>query len=347
MPDRPAPPARVAPEAPIDRAAIDAVLVAAFPGPAEADLVHALRASGDLATSLVADHEGAVVGHVAFSPITIDGAAVPGSGLAPVAVAPGCQRRGIAAALIEAGLAARRDAGDELVVVLGDPAYYARFGFRPARELGLIDTYEGGEAFQAIALVDGRRAPAGTNQVVRYAPAFDALPAGPPIGAPASRLGMILALGANGALGRGGQVPWDLPEDRAHFERTTRGHAVILGRHTWEETGRALPGRLNVVVSRSAEELPGATVVRSLDEALQVAREVDPMPFVIGGRRLFEEALPHVTRLYLTEVPLAPEADVFLVLDRAGLREVASWRGTAGERYVVLDRSRSTSPTRR
>ena len=177
-----------------DRAAIDALLVAAFPTPAEADLVHALRTSGALATSLVADHDGAVVGHVAFSPITVDGQTAPASGLAPVAVAPGHQRRGIAAALIEAGIAARRAAGDGLVVVLGDPAYHGRFGFRPARELGLVDTYEGGDAFQALALRDGWRADPGARRVVRYAAAFDTLPAHPLPEGVAPPLAMICLL---------------------------------------------------------------------------------------------------------------------------------------------------------
>lgn len=333
---------RVVPEAPVDRTAIDAVLVAAFPTSVEANLVHALREDGALATSLLAQDDGAVVGHVAFSPVTLEGVAVRATGLGPVAVAPRHQRRGVAAALIEAGLATRRAAGDAVAVVLGDPAYYARFGFRPAREVGLVDTYGGGDAFQALVLSDGPGAAAlragASRRVVRYASAFDAVPAGPAARTTREPLAMILALGENGALGRGGQVPWDLPEDRARFERTTRGHAVILGRRTWEETGAPLPGRVNVVVSSSAEALPGATVARSLDEALVIARRADALPFVIGGRRLFEEALPRATRVYLTEVPLAPEADVFLQLDRSGLGEVTSWRGAAGERYVVLDR---------
>lgn len=153
-------------------------------------------------------------------------------------------------------------------------------------------------------------------------------------------LSMILALGRNGAFGRGGKLPWSHPEDRAHFERTTRGHAVIMGRRTWEEEGRPLPDRVNIVVSRSFEP-PSADVLvaRSLDEALAIARRTDDEPFVIGGVRLFAEAMPHVTRIYLTEIPEDPEADVFFTLDRTGFSVVDEREGAGGLRYLVLQRS--------
>lgn len=334
---------RITHETFVDQAAIDALVATAFPTTAEAALVHAMRRRDELATSLVAEEDGVVVGHVAWSPVTLESAAIKASGLAPVAVAASHRRRGVAAALIQAGLEARRAAGDELTVVLGDPAYYGRFGFRAASELGLVDEYGGGDAFQALQLREGAAPPAGRK--VRYGAAFADLPAdehGVADGgaAGAAHLAMILALGPAGAFGRGGALPWDLPDDRAHFARTTRGHAVIMGRRTWEETGRALPGRRNLVVSRASQSLPGAEVVTSLDDAIERAHETDPMPFVIGGKRLVEEALPRATRIYLTEVPRALDADVHVDLDRNGLPEVAAWNGRAGERYVVLERSR-------
>lgn len=152
---------------------------------------------------------------------------------------------------------------------------------------------------------------------------------------------MILALGPNGALGREGKLPWSHPEDRAHFEHTTRGHAVIMGRRTWEEEGRPLPGRINVVVSRSfarPNDDAGVLVARSLDEALTLAWAVDDSPFVIGGAGLFAEAMPLVTRIYLTEIPEAPDADVFFELDRTGFRVVDERTGEGGLRYLVLER---------
>jgi putative acetyltransferase len=141
-------------EQPGDMDAIHAVLAASFPTDAEARLVRLLRAAGSLSVSLVADAGGVVVGHVAFSPVSLATGAV-GIGLAPVAVLPSHRRQGIAAQLIEAGLVACSSAGYRWAVVLGDPAYYARFGFRPASSIGLCDEYGGGSAFQATELIPG------------------------------------------------------------------------------------------------------------------------------------------------------------------------------------------------
>jgi len=131
--------------------------------------VDALRASGRLSISLVAVDHADVIGHVAFSPITLDGAPM-GLGLAPVAVRLDHRQRGVAARLIREGIELCRDTATRLVVVLGDPRYYARFGFQPAAQLFLRDEYEGGDAFQAIELVQGSvRAEGG---LVQYAPEF-------------------------------------------------------------------------------------------------------------------------------------------------------------------------------
>jgi len=135
-------------------------------------LVDLLRSAGRLPVSLVAEIGDAVVGHVAFSPVTTASGAV-GVGLAPVAVAESHRRRGIAAALVRAGLEACRAAGFGWAVVMGEPAYYSRFGFRPASEFGLSDEYGGGQAFQAIELVPGAL-PVGAG-LVRYAPEFSAV----------------------------------------------------------------------------------------------------------------------------------------------------------------------------
>ncbi len=162
------------------------------------------------------------------------------------------------------------------------------------------------------------------------------------------QLSMILALGRDGALGLRGKLPWSYPEDREHFERTTRGHAVVMGRRTWDEAGRPLPDRTNIVVSRSfvppadaPREGPGSVLAApTLDEALDLAWSVDDEPFVIGGTRIFAEALPRVTRIYLTEVPAPPEADVFFALDRRGFAVASERRGEGGARFLVLERTR-------
>ncbi len=122
--------------------------------------------------SLVAEIDGLIVGHIAFSHVTA-GDSLPGAGLAPIAVAATHRRQGIAADLVRAGLNACRAAGLGWAVVLGEPAYYSRFGFRPAPAFGLADEYGGGEAFQVLELIAGAL-PAGAG-LVRYAPEFASL----------------------------------------------------------------------------------------------------------------------------------------------------------------------------
>ena len=158
----------IRPETPADFPAIHALVAACFPTPAEARLIDALRAAGRLSLSLVAVEDGQVVGHIGFSPMTgLDG----GLGLAPLAVHAGHRRRGIGAQLTRAGLAACAELGARIVVVLGDPAYYGRFGFAPASRWGLIGEYGGGDAFQALELDPG----ALRAGLIQYAPEFAVL----------------------------------------------------------------------------------------------------------------------------------------------------------------------------
>ena len=159
----------IRPEEPGDRDAIHAVHTASFPTAGEARLVNALRVAGSLCVSLVAVIEGEIVGHVAFSPVTVTGA-TDGAGLAPVAVMPAFRRRGIAEKLIQEGLEACERLDFGFVVVLGDPTYYRRCGFLPAGGWGLSDEYGGGEAFQALEL-RAASIPVGGG-LVRYAPEF-------------------------------------------------------------------------------------------------------------------------------------------------------------------------------
>jgi putative acetyltransferase len=157
-------------EHPGDLDGIHALHTASFPTVGEARLVDALRAVGRLRISLVAVEGDEVVGHIAFSPVTLEGTA-GGLGLGPLAVRVGHRRRGIAGALVHDGLASCRAA--PFVVVLGDPHYYGRFGFLPAREWNLQDEYAGGDAFQALELIRGS-IPLGGG-LVRYSPEFAAL----------------------------------------------------------------------------------------------------------------------------------------------------------------------------
>jgi putative acetyltransferase len=159
-------------ELPSDKAAVHALNSLAFERPAEADLVVALHQAGRAVIALVAEHDGAVVGHILFSPVSLEGRSDRrGLGLAPMAVHPEHQRRGIGGRLIEAGLAEARGAGFDFAVVLGHAAYYPRFGFEPASRFRLRSEYAvPDEVFMALELRSG--ALEGVEGLVRYAPEF-------------------------------------------------------------------------------------------------------------------------------------------------------------------------------
>src|SRR5574338_304455 len=113
---------------------------------------------------------------------------------------------------------------------------------------------------------------------------------------------LVAAVAANGVIGDKGQLPWTLPEDLRHFKRLTLGHPVIMGRRTWESLGKPLPGRDNIVVTGQAGyRAAGASVATSLEAAIALCLDA-PVAFVIGGSRLFEEALPIAAGLALTEI---------------------------------------------
>lgn len=162
-------------ERPQDHAAVRAVNASAFETPAEADLVDALRAQAQPIVSLVAEANGEVVGHVLLSPVTLD--AHPGlrlMGLAPLAVAPAHQRRGIGAALVRAGLQRCRQLGIGAVVVPGHPSYYPRFGFQPSARFGIRSEFDAAdEAFMLIELQP--ECLQGASGIVRYHALFKAV----------------------------------------------------------------------------------------------------------------------------------------------------------------------------
>lgn len=159
---------RFIPETPDLEGAIRAVLLAAFPTAVEADLVERLRRDGDLVTALAACDGDEVVGYVALSRME---APVRALGLAPVAVAPGRQRQGIGSGLVRHGLARAGAGGWEAVFVLGDPAYYRRFGFETEAAAGFASPYAG-PCFMVQPLAGGLRTHTGR---VAYAPAFAGL----------------------------------------------------------------------------------------------------------------------------------------------------------------------------
>lgn len=160
--------------APADAPAIGALVTAAFGQDAEAKLVERLRGAGRLICELAAEEDGAIVGHIAFSPVRIGEDRGDGRwwGLAPLAVVPARQRRGIGAALVRRGLDTASRAGVTLVVVLGEPAYYGRFGFLPAERLGLRCVYDAPAEYFMACQPTAAPLPSGT---VHYDAAFDGL----------------------------------------------------------------------------------------------------------------------------------------------------------------------------
>lgn len=124
---------------------------------------------------------------------------------------------------------------------------------------------------------------------------------------------IIAAISENLALGKDNQLLWHLPDDFKRFKEVTTGHHVIMGRKTFESMGKkALPKRTNIVITRSKNyDCSGAIVVDSLKKALQIAKQTDSNPFVIGGGIIYEEAMAYADKLDLTIVHHTFKADVF------------------------------------
>ena len=167
---------------------------------------------------------------------------------------------------------------------------------------------------------------------------------GPPEHSP--RITLIAAVARNGVIGAGNALPWRLPEDLKRFKALTLGHPIIMGRKTWDSLGRPLPGRANIVVSRSADfDARGATRVGSFDAALEAAAAAagSEEVFVIGGADFFRLAMPLAQRLQITEIDRDFAGDVhFPVVDRTVWRETARVSQPAGAdfdyAFVTYDR---------
>ena len=120
----------------------------------------------------------------------------------------------------------------------------------------------------------------------------------------------IVAMAENRVIGNAGTIPWHLPEDFKFFKATTMGHAILMGRKTYESIGKPLPGRENIVLSRTMPETPGVTIIRSLDELKELENKLDGRDlFVIGGEEIYRLLLSKVQELYVTKVPRQIEGD--------------------------------------
>jgi dihydrofolate reductase len=134
---------------------------------------------------------------------------------------------------------------------------------------------------------------------------------------------VIVAMAEQGVIGRAGALPWHLPDDLRRFKQITMGHAIVMGRKTYESIGRPLPGRNNIVVTATPGYLAsGCVCVDSLVGAIAAAGN-DPEVMVIGGHALYQAALPLASRMYLTEIHAGIDGDVYFpAFDRSEWREI-------------------------
>jgi dihydrofolate reductase len=166
------------------------------------------------------------------------------------------------------------------------------------------------------------------------------------------RIALVAAVARNGVIGRDGEMPWRLSTDLKRFKRLTMGAPVVMGRKTFEAIGKPLPGRINIVVTRSAGfAADGTTVASDLNSALRHAvNEAErlglPEAFVIGGGEVYAAAIGRADRLYITHVEASPEGDArFPPIDPAIWRAISSERIAAGEKdteatlFTVYDRA--------
>lgn len=146
------------------------------------------------------------------------------------------------------------------------------------------------------------------------------------------RISVILAMAMNRSIGIDNRLPWYLPEDLRHFRNLTMGHHILMGRKTFESIGKPLPGRISVVISRSADFVAdGAIVVPSIGEAVASCVGDDEI-FFIGGAEIFRQALERVDRIYLTEIQRDFPGDTFLPeFDRN------SWCEASREKFIRED----------
>jgi dihydrofolate reductase len=151
----------------------------------------------------------------------------------------------------------------------------------------------------------------------------------------AAALELVLAVAENDVIGRGNQLPWHLPADLRHFKSLTLGKPILMGRRTYESIGKALPGRVNIVLSRSADFAPRDCVVVDTLDAARIAAGPQGALMVIGGAEIYRQCLPSASRIHLTLVHTRIED---------GDTEFAGWRGsewneTSRERHEADDKN--------
>ena len=158
-------------------------------------------------------------------------------------------------------------------------------------------------------------------------------------------MNIIVAVAKNNAIGKNNNLLWHIKEDLVYFKKTTLGATVVMGRKTFESIGKPLPGRRNVVVSKTMNEIEGIEIFRSIDQALDSCSSNEEV-FIIGGGEIYKQSISLVQRIFLTIVDVnIPDADTFFPeLDMSQWREIFREdhsRGVSFEHpfsFIVLDR---------
>lgn len=125
-------------------------------------------------------------------------------------------------------------------------------------------------------------------------------------------ISMIVAMSRNGVIGKDGSMPWHIPEDLQYFKTLTTGHTLIMGRKTFESIGRALPNRLNVVLTKDPDyKAPGCQLVHSVEEVIKGYASEEKELFIIGGSTLYRAFMPYAKKLYITRIEATIEGDTY------------------------------------
>lgn len=158
-------------------------------------------------------------------------------------------------------------------------------------------------------------------------------------------ISMIAAMADDRIIGKDNQMPWHLPADFAWFKRCTLGKPIVMGRKTYDSIGRPLPGRLNIVITRDTElQIEGVTVVQSVEQAIEVAGDVEEL-MIIGGGSIYQACLPMASRLYLTFIKADVNGDTRFPQWDDSFKRVSQESYSADEKnaydmdFVVLEKA--------
>ena len=149
-----------------------------------------------------------------------------------------------------------------------------------------------------------------------------------------NKASLIVAASENGVIGHSGDLPWRLSADLKRFKQLTMGHAMIMGRKTFESIGRLLPGRTTIIVTRqTGYEFPGALIAGGVSQAIEMSG-IDEHPFITGGAEIYRVALPLVEKIYLTRVHVDIDGDTYL----SGI-DWTQWKRVESEPHYADDRN--------